>query len=81
MRRSTVEYLLLQLVFPVCSIFMQLAFNFSSRVTDTLESYTILIYSRTHEFISAAVRQDTIVIKWLIKSIGMGSSRGCELKV
>jgi hypothetical protein len=28
--------------------FMQLAFNLSNRVTDTLESSTILIYSKSH---------------------------------
>ncbi len=29
-------------------VFMQLAFNLSNRVTDTLESNTILIYSDEH---------------------------------
>ncbi len=49
--------------------FMQLAFNLCTGVTDTLESSKILIYSTvTHEFIYTNGRQDTMLIKWLIKS-------------
>jgi len=49
---------------------MQLAFNLSNGVTDTLESSTILIYSKKQMslFIYTKWRQDAKLIKWLIKS-------------
>jgi hypothetical protein len=62
--------------------FVQLAFNLSSRVTETLESSTMLIYSRElMRLYTQRLGEDAMVIKWLIKSSGVGNSRGCELKV
>jgi hypothetical protein len=47
---------------------VQLGFNLSNGVTDTLESSSILIYSLTHEFIYTNGRQDAALTKLLLKS-------------
>jgi hypothetical protein len=53
---------------------MQLDFNLSNGVTDTLESSRILIYSDKHMSIyTLSFRQDTKMIIWLIISSGVGS--------
>ena len=47
---------------------MQLGYNLSNGVAETLESTSILIYSVTQEFKYINVRQDAMLIKRLIKS-------------
>jgi hypothetical protein len=47
--------------------FMQLGFNLSSRVTDTLESSSILMYKEMHMGNVHKGWLDAALIKWLIK--------------
>ncbi len=54
---------------------MQLGFNLSNGVTDTLETSTILIYSDEYmSLYTQRYRHDVEMIKLLIERIGAGSS-------